>query len=97
MAQALSALRPSDKLSYVPCINASVYIYSRVETGIVELELPFPSADRGRTRMGEDSDWRDEDKVYGPWMPNNSNQNAYRLVLCKLGLGGIGQSSWFLG
>ena len=47
--------------------------------------------------MGEGSDQSDEDKVYGPWMPPNSSQNAYRLVFCKLGLGGIGQSSWFVG
>ena len=62
-----------NKASVAPRINThhkysampSVYIYSRVETS-VELELPFPLANRGRTRMGEeDNDHEsDEDIVF---------------------------------
>jgi len=39
-----------------------VHIYSRVETS-VELELPFPLANRGRTRMGEEDNDHESDEV----------------------------------
>ena len=39
-----------------------MHVYSRVATS-VELELPFPLANRGRTRMGEEDNDHESDEV----------------------------------